>query len=139
MNRVLQDIIIFYKSGKIIKSAITNLSIKKDNLAFILCALTSFSKSVFNQKLKSFNTGKFRIDFIKKNNFYFVATSLSRTKHKKSLKNLNQISEKFFNQYPKIKLNQWDGCTNIFNDFDPNILKTNNEIMCDYIKNHWRD
>ena len=138
MSSILRDIFIITEAGKVIKSKRTTFPMEKDLFAMLITALYDFVKISFHKQLAMVGTRILRVDIIKKYHIFFVASSSIQIKHKKALKALHQIAEKFFSHYSEHNLKRWDGCLNIFHEFDANIFKSNQELIGEFIIQHWR-
>ncbi|GAG90647.1 unnamed protein product, partial [marine sediment metagenome] len=67
--------------------------------------------------ISNFELSSMRFSIIKRNHFLFVANSSSKIKVKKILKELQDISEKFFELYPEEMLKKWDSDIGLFDNF----------------------
>jgi len=127
--RELKDILIITESGKVVASKINNENIDETLFGMLISALTSYASQIYNDKLNSIQFNRIRFDFLKRDNFIFMASSSVKTKHEKALKVLKIVSDVFFKRYPKSKLEEWDGNLNIFQELSSDIKKSIDELF----------
>lgn len=95
-SSILRDVFIITEAGKVIKSKRITFPMEKDLFAMLITALYDFVKVSFHKCLAMVGVGSLRVDIIKKHHIFFVASSSIKIKHKKTLKALDRIAEKFF-------------------------------------------
>ena len=133
MYNILKDILIITESGKVIASKIQNPQIEDQLFGMLVSALNSFTKEITKENLNYVEFNNLRFDFLRKDQFIFVASSFTRVKHKKAVRTLKKLSELFFEKYPEKLISTWDGSLNIFQDVDTYINKSIDEVVIDMI------
>jgi len=133
MFNTLEDILIITDSGKVVASKINNQNIDETLFGMLISAMTSYAAKIYDDTLNCIEFSKIRFDFIKLNNFIFMASSSTKTKHEKALKILKIVSRVFFKRYTKETLNKWDGSLNIFHDLDDDIKKSVEDLFIELI------
>jgi len=133
MFDTLQDILIIAESGKVVASKVSNPQIEEQIFGMLMSALTSFIGELTHEQLNCLEFNNLRFDLIKRNSFLFLASSSRKIKHKKVLRIIDHVITLFFEQYPKEKLNKWDGNVNIFHELEDCITKTRDQLIIDLI------
>ena len=133
MFNILEDILIITDSGKVVASKINNQNIDEQLFGMLISALITYAAEIYDDTLNCIEFRKIRFDFIKLNNFIFMASSSTKTKHEKALKILKIVSHVFFKRYTKETLNKWDGSLNIFHDLDDDIKKSVEDLFVELI------
>ena len=121
MVKVINDLWILTDTGVTVYSRVIDSRINPQLFGALMSALNSFAEQLANGGITNFELSKLRFTIIKKNNFLFVANSFNKKKEKKVLSELKNISERFFELYPKDILEKWDNDINIFSDFENEI------------------
>ena len=104
----------------------------------MMSALNSFAQELADSGISSFEISQLRFSILIKHNLMFVGSSLKKTKEKKVIRELSLIIDKFFENYPKQDYNDWVGDVTIFNDFNDILRKSKDEVLGDYLAEHWR-
>ncbi len=82
-----------------------------------MSALNTFAEKLNEGGISNFELSNIRFSIIKRNHFLFVSNSSSKIKVKKILKELQYISDKFFELYPEEMLKKWDSDVGLFENF----------------------
>lgn len=133
MFDTLQDILIISNSGKVLASKINNPQIEEQLFGMLISALSSYTEGLNWGQLNHLEFSNVRIDFLRKDEIIFVASSSKDIKHKKVLKALKYVSEMFFEKYKDDLLNTWDGSLNIFQDLDNYITKSKDDVFIELV------
>ncbi|MFX1410411.1 MAG: hypothetical protein ACFFA6_08660, partial [Promethearchaeota archaeon] len=79
--------------------------------------------------LSNFELANKRFSLLKKKNYLFIANASRKHNSKKIKQELEIIMQKFFELYPEHILNNWNGDTTLFNNFDKEIEESLEEII----------
>ena len=130
----IEDIIILTKSGITLFQKMRNGQIENQLIGMMMSALNNFAIHLSKgEGISGFEISKLRFTIINKNNLLFVASSSKNSKEKKILKELEYLSKKFFEFYPKEILNNLLIDVDNFSDFEDKI----NHITEDNFKNQF--
>ena len=110
--------------------------LKAQLLGAVMSALNSFAKELDQEGLSSFQLSNKRFSLIKKNKLIFITNTNPKTvKEKKALKELEELSKKFFDTYAGSIIEKWDGDANFFNDFSNQIEESVEEKVQGFLDN----
>jgi hypothetical protein len=82
----------------------------------LMSALNKFAEALSDGGISSFEKSDLRYVIIKRRKFLFIGSSYTKTKEKKIIDELMQISDIFFRIYSKELIN-WNSDVSIFSDF----------------------
>ncbi len=117
MAKLLRDLWILTESGTTVYSRVIDPRVNPQIFGALMSALNTFAEKLSEGGISNFELSNMRFSIIKRNNFLFVANSSSKIKLKKIIKELQDISEKFFALYPEEMLKKWDGDIGLFDNF----------------------
>jgi hypothetical protein len=133
----LQDIWILDQSGATLYSRVFNPKVNEQLFGALMSALNQFAEQVSEGGISSFELSDTRFNILKKKEFLFIANCESG-KNKKAKKELNKISEKFFELYgEKLDSGTWDGDVNLFEDFGDHIEDSLQSALKNFKKAFW--
>ncbi len=95
--------------------------VKSQFFAMLLSALNSFAEEISEAGLSNFEVNNNKYNILKKNGLLFVANSDKNIKKKNILKELEAVSENFFNTYGEDFIEKWDGNTDHCANFEENL------------------
>lgn len=122
MVKVLQDIWILKEdSGIVVFHRVYDDKLDVQLFGGLMSALNSFAEQLSKEGISSFELSNKRFTLMKKKGFLFVASSDKDEREKHVKKELQRISEKFFDLYPLEFLDNWDSDISMFNDFKEEI------------------
>jgi len=113
--KALEDLWILTETGITLYTKAKEGKINEQLFGALMSAINSFAEGMGG--LSSLEISKKRVSIIKKKEFLFIASSLLKTKEKRVLKELEEVSKKFFEKYSE-KLKNWDMDISIFSDFE---------------------
>lgn len=135
MAKAIQDLWIQRNDGIVIFSRVFHQTIEDQLFGALMSALNSFAQEIANEGLNNFVIKNIRFTIIKKDNLFFIANSSNKYKEKKILTELEKVAEKFINEYPETKNDNWDGCIDDFRTFESKIT----DVLEDPVKKFWND
>jgi hypothetical protein len=121
MVKLIQDIWIIQSDGIVLFSRVFHQNIEDQLFGALLSALDSFAQELSEGGLSNFEMGDLRFTIIKRFHIIFIANSSRKVKESKIITELNNISNKFFNKYPKKFLENWDKDVSVFINFKEEI------------------
>ena len=117
MVKLLRDLWILTESGTTVYSRVIDPRVNPQLFGGLMSALNMFAEKLTEGGMSNFELSSIRFSIIKRNHFLFVANSSSKIKVKKIQKELEEISEKFFELYPAETLKKWDSDVGLFDTF----------------------
>ena len=117
MVKLLRDIWVLTESGTTVYSRVIDPRVNPQLFGALMSALNIFAEKLTEGGISNFELSSIRFSIIKRNQFLFVANSSSKIKVKKVQKELENISEKFFELYPAETLKRWDSDVGLFDTF----------------------
>ncbi|MHA2183281.1 MAG: hypothetical protein ACXAAH_17825 [Promethearchaeota archaeon] len=126
MVKLLRDLWILTESGTTVYSRVIDPRVNPQLFGALMSALNTFAEQLTEGGISNFELVSIRFSIIKRNKFLFVANSSSKIKVKKIQKELELISEKFFELYPEERLKKWDSDVGLFDTF-VNVIKNSLE------------
>ncbi len=117
MVKLLRDLWILTESGTTVYSRVIDPRVNPQLFGALMSALNTFAEQFTEGGISNFELSSIRFSIIKRNKFLFVANSASKIKVKKIQKELELISEKFFELYPEEMLKKWDSDIGLFDNF----------------------
>ncbi|MFX0036792.1 MAG: hypothetical protein ACFE9I_14275 [Candidatus Hermodarchaeota archaeon] len=135
MVKAIQDLWIQRSDGIVIFSRVFHQMVEDQLFGALMSALNSFAQEIANGGLNNFEIKNIRFTIIKKKNLIFIANSSKKHKEKKILAELEQIAEKFIEEYPETSNDNWDGCIDDYQTFESKIT----DKLEDPVKKFWND
>ncbi len=135
MVKAIQDLWIQRSDGIVIFSRVFHQTVEDQLFGALMSALNSFAQEIANGGLNNFEIKNIRFTIIKKENLIFIANSSKKHKEKKILAELENIAEKFIEQYPETSNDNWDGCIDDYQTFESKI----SDKLEDPVKKFWND
>ncbi|MBY8985477.1 MAG: hypothetical protein KGD65_10435 [Candidatus Lokiarchaeota archaeon] len=117
MAKLLRDLWILTEGGTTVYSRVIDPRVDPQLFGALMSALSTFAETLTEGGISNFELSSIRFSIIKRNHFLFVANSLSSIKVKKIQKELENISEIFFELYPEEMLKKWDNEVGLFDTF----------------------
>ncbi|MFX0072248.1 MAG: hypothetical protein ACFFAO_14270 [Candidatus Hermodarchaeota archaeon] len=116
---VIQDFWIISKSGFVLFNRVFDPNMKTQLFGALMSALNSFAEHVVEgEGLSKFELHNKKY-FIKKTvNYIFIASSFKNIKEKKIKVELEEIINKFLEEYPDEWFENWNFDLNVFKSFD---------------------
>lgn len=137
MAKVIQDLWILTEGGIVIFKRVFDANVNAQLFGGLMSALHSFAQELASGGLTNFELSDVRFTILKSiaqaKSFLFIANSSKKIKEKKVQEELKKISDRFFEKYPDIDWDNWDGGIDIFENFEDNISDT----LEDPIKKFW--
>ncbi|UCC18531.1 MAG: hypothetical protein JSV62_10520 [Promethearchaeota archaeon] len=100
MTKIIRDIWILTESGLTVFSRVIDPRIGPQVFGGLMSALNTFAENLAEGGISNFELSSIRFTVVKNNHFLFVANSSSEAKAKRVLKELQNISKKFYKIYP---------------------------------------
>ena len=135
MVKAIQDLWIQREDGIVIFSRVFHETIEDQLFGALMSALNSFVQEITNGGLNNFEIKNIRFTIIKKKNLLFIVNSSKKHKEKRILTELEQIAERFIEQYPEASSDNWDGCIDDYETFESKIT----DALEDPVKKFWND
>ncbi|MHA1294045.1 MAG: hypothetical protein ACTSQJ_15440 [Promethearchaeota archaeon] len=118
MPKLLRDLWILTEDGTVIFRECFERVMDTQCFGAVLTSINLLAKKLTNDALSKFEFGDRRLNLIKKENIVFVGSSLNNVKEKKAIKEIEDIAERFLNQYSEEIIN-FRGDVSTFIDFEP--------------------
>ena len=117
MIELLEDIWVITETGIACWNLKQNSFIRDQYMGMIMCALNILAKRVTQKELHNFEVGNNRFYVLRKASLIFAAMSDKDVDEELATKELDNISNKFINYYPKEIFTNWDNDISVFSDF----------------------
>jgi hypothetical protein len=102
VSRCISNIWILKDNGKLLFNRVCDQNLDNELFGNLVTAMNSFSKELAEGDLTNFEINNNRFTILKKeNDLIFIANSSNKNGDKKIKENLEKISEKFLESYPK--------------------------------------
>ena len=121
--KILKDLWILTDNGVVLFSRVFDQTINPQLFGGLMSALNTFAEKLTDGGISNFEMSDLRFVIVKRRSFLFIGSSLNKTKEKKVIDELKQISDMFFEVYRDILIN-WDNNVNSFSDFGDHIDKS---------------
>jgi hypothetical protein len=121
--KILKDLWILTENGVVLFSRVFDTAINPQLFGGLMSALNTFAEKLTDGGISNFEMSDLRFVIVKRRSFLFIGSSLNKTKEKKVIDELKQISDVFFEVYDEILIN-WDNDVNHFSDFGDHIDKS---------------
>jgi len=124
LGKVLRDLWILTANGVVLYSRVVDERINPQLFGALMSALNTFAEKLTNGGISNFEMSDMRFVLVRRRDFLFIGSSSNKTKEKKVIEELKNISDKFFEVYPQEKLLRWDSDVSIFSNFGEYIEKS---------------
>lgn len=124
LGKVLRDLWILTANGVVLYSRVIDERINPQLFGALMSALNTFAEKLSNGGISNFEMSEMRFVLVRRRDFLFIGSSSNKTKEKKVIEELKNISDKFFEIYPQEKLLRWDSDVSIFSNFGEYIEKS---------------
>jgi hypothetical protein len=121
MTKLVQDLWILEDSGIVLFHRVFDEIVDVNLFGGMMSALNAFAEELTTSGLSSFEVSNKLFSLLKDGNYLFIANTSKKRKLKKLNKELELIKNKFFEIYKEDLLYNWNGDTNLFEDFSQQI------------------
>ena len=118
MTKLLQDIWIVEDSGIVLFHRVFDEKVDATLFGGLLTALNSFAEEITPGGLYNFELADKKFYILKNKNYLFIANASNKHNYKKVKIELHAIIKKFFELYSDILLDNWNGDTSLFKNFE---------------------
>lgn len=101
MSKSIQDIWILQNNGEILFNRVFDEKLNTNLFGHLVTAMDSFAKELEEGDLSNFELSDKRFTIKKEKDLLFIINTSKKTDDKKAKKDLERISEKFLQSYPK--------------------------------------
>ena len=101
MSKSIQDIWILKDNGKIIFNRVFDEKLNNSLFGNLVTAMDSFAKELEEGDLSNFELSDKRFTIKKENELLFIINTSKKTDDKKAKRDLERISERFLESYPR--------------------------------------
>lgn len=136
MQDILQDIWIVTKNGTVVWSRTFNSKISEQLFGALISAIMSFAKEISNKNLTHIELTDRTFIFQKRKGLIFITNAPKKVKEKRIKKELQRISDKFFELY-SFQINEWNNDISIFDDFEDHIKDSLEKTINKFEKGFW--
>ena len=116
MPKIIKDFWALTDNGIVLFSKVYDQKVNPQLFGALMSALNKFAEALSDGGISSFEKSDLRYVIIKRRKFLFIGSSYTKTKEKKIIDELMQISDIFFRIYSKELIN-WNSDVSIFSDF----------------------
>jgi len=120
MVKLIEDIWVLDKAGIVVFHRTYDKDLDVQLFGGLMSALNSFAENLSEEGLTSFELSQKKFAIIRKNEFLFIGNAKNKTKEKEIVRELESISEKFFELYADI-IETWQGDITLFQNFENEI------------------
>ena len=118
MAKIIRDLWILTNTGVTLFSNVNDEErINPQLFGALMSALNTFAEKLSDGGISNFEMSNIRFVIVKRRDFLFVGSALSKVKEKKLITELKRISDKFFEIYTQETLTNWNNDISIFSDF----------------------
>lgn len=121
--KILKDFWVLTNNGIVLFSKGHDQKVNPQLFGALMSALNKFAEALSDGGISSFEKSDLRFVIIKRRNFLFIGSTSIKTKEKKVIEELMQISDTFFRIYAKNLIN-WDNDVSVFSGFGEFIDKS---------------
>jgi mannose-6-phosphate isomerase class I len=114
--KIIKDFWALTDNGIVLFSKVYDQKVNPQLFGALMSALNKFAEALSDGGISSFEKSDLRYIIIKRRKFLFIGSSYIKTKEKKVIDELMQISDTFFRIYSKELIN-WNNDVSIFSDF----------------------
>ncbi len=118
--KVIQDLWILTNTGVVLFNRVYDAQMKTQLFGALMSALNSFAEKLAEGGLSNFELSDKRFVIMKKKNNIYVANCNKKTKEKKVITQLENVSARFMDKYSDV-LENWDNDISVFSDFEKEI------------------
>ena len=137
MTKLIQDLWILEDSGIVLFHRVFDEKVDANLFGGLLSALNSFAEEISKSGLSNFELSNKRFSLLKENNYLFIANASKKHNLKRVHKELEVIKDRFFDYYQDDVLNNWNGDTRLFNNFEKKIEESLEQIIEKLEKAFW--
>ena len=101
MSKSIQDIWILGDNGKVIFKRVFDQQLNTNLFGHLVTAMDTFAKELEEGDLSNFELSERRFTIKKEKDLLFIVNTSKKTDDKKAKRDLERISEKFLQSYPK--------------------------------------
>ncbi len=123
MPKILKDFWVLTDNGIVLFSKVYEQKVDPQLFGALMGALNKFAEALSDGGISSFEKSDLRFVIIKRRKFLFIGSSYIKTKERKIIDELLQISDTFFRIYSKDLIN-WDNDISVFSGFGDFIDKS---------------
>ena len=123
MSKIIKDLWVLTDSGIVLFSKTYDQKVNPQLFGALMSALNKFAEALTDGGISSFEKSDLRFVIMKRRKFLFIGSSLKKTKEKKVIDELKQISDIFFRIYAEALIN-WDSDVSTFSGFGDYIDKS---------------
>ena len=123
MSKIIKDLWVLTDSGIVLFSKTYDQKVNPQLFGALMSALNKFAEALTDGGISSFEKSDLRFVIMKRRKFLFIGSSLKKTKEKKVIDELKQISDIFFRIYAEDLIN-WDNDASTFSGFGDYIDKS---------------
>lgn len=116
MPKIIKDFWALTDNGIVLFSKVYDQKVNPQLFGALMSALNKFAEALSDGGISSFEKSDLRYVILKRRKFLFIGSSYTKTKEKKVIDELMQISDTFFRIYSKELVN-WNSDVSIFSDF----------------------
>ena len=116
MPKILKDFWVLTDNGIVLFSKVYEQKVNPQLFGALMSALNKFAEALSDGGISSFEKSDLRFVIIKRRKFLFIGSSYIKTKERKIIDELTQISDTFFRIYAKDLIN-WDNDISVFSGF----------------------
>ena len=123
MSKIIKDLWVLTDSGIVLFSKTYDQKVNPQLFGALMSALNKFAEALTDGGISSFEKSDLRFVIMKRRKFLFIGSSLKKTKEKKVIDELKQISDIFFRIYAEDLIN-CDNDVSTFSGFGDYIDKS---------------
>ena len=123
MSKIIKDLWVLTDSGIVLFSKTYDQKVNPQLFGALMSALNKFAEALTDGGISSFEKSDLRFVIMKRRKFLFIGSSLKKTKEKKVIDELKQISDIFFRIYAEDLIN-WDNDVRTFSGFGDYVDKS---------------
>jgi len=137
MTKLVQDLWILDYSGIVLFHRVFDEQVDANLFGGLLSAINSFAEELSKGGLSNFELANKKFSLLKKQNYLFIANSSKKHNLKKVNQELEEIMSRFFEIYQDNLLNNWNGDTSIFTNFEDEIEESLENVIQKLEKAFW--
>ena len=137
MTKLIQDLWILEDSGIVLFHRVFDEKVDANLFGGLLSALNSFAEEISKSGLSNFELSNKRFSLLKAKNYLFIANASKKINLKKVHSELEIIKDRFFEYYQDDVLNNWNGDTRLFSNFENKIEDSLEQIIEKLEKAFW--
>ena len=137
MPEFLLDFFVLSEGGKVIYSNPCILDCDEQMIGAFFSALNSIHNICFNTDLKNVSMNKYRLHFLNKDPFFFIAISRTEIKFELANNNFETLAHRFYDTYQKNLPKNWANDVRYFHGFNTEINKSVKELVLEGFETIW--